>query len=168
MEPAAEPDDDTRNDSLAAMLRMAGRGEAFAMNAMRLLAERSADQRANGWVDLKLDPVTGLDHPTRDSLRGSDVIYGWIQGRALEAIAGHIRRLESGPPVPDAPVDLAPRLRGILAGLAARVRHARARNGGHLFFFLDPDGNPFELAPDGTRRPVALYNFFHFQFYYHP
>lgn len=147
---------DTADETPEAMRRMAGRGEVFAMNAMRLLADRFGDARAAGWVDLKLDPVTGLDHPTTDGLRGPGVVYGWIQGRALEAIAGHVRRLDSAPPPPGVPADLAPRLRGILAALAARVRRARARNGGHLFFFMDADGGPFEAAPDGTRRPVAL------------
>src|SRR4051812_42688955 len=47
------------------------------------------------FVDTKLSLVTGKDFSDNDPLRGKDVIYGWIQGRGLEALAGHVSWLHA-------------------------------------------------------------------------
>lgn len=40
--------------------------------------------------------------------------------------------------------------------ILGRLRAMYARNAGHLFFFMTPDGVPFSLADDGKPRPLAL------------
>src|SRR4051812_36572655 len=42
------------------------------------------------FIDTKLSLITGKDFAADDPLRGTNVIYGWIQGRGLEALAGHV------------------------------------------------------------------------------
>ena len=126
--------------------------EDFARTGIVLLADRFDRPESGGWVDMKLNPLTGEDFPSSDPLRGHDVIYSWIQGRALEAVAGHIRyfaeRADSA--------ELTLRLRQLLGALVQRVQAARRANGGHLFFFLDGSGCPFELDRSGKRVPAAL------------
>ena len=40
------------------------------------------------FVDTKLSLFDGRDFAAADPIRGPGVIYGWIQGRGLEALAG--------------------------------------------------------------------------------
>lgn len=39
------------------------------------------------FLDTKVDALTGRGYGAADGLRGPDWIYGWIQGRGLEALA---------------------------------------------------------------------------------
>ena len=43
------------------------------------------------FIDTKLNLITGEDFATDDPIRGHRAIYGWIQGRGLESLAGHTR-----------------------------------------------------------------------------
>ena len=126
--------------------------EDFSLAGMEILADRFERPEAQGWVNMKLAPRTGEDFPASDPLRGRDVIYGWIQGRALEAVAGHIRHFAGRADL----AELTARLRELLGTLVQRVQATRRANGGHLFFFLDGSGRPFELDRSGKRTPVAL------------
>lgn len=125
-----------------------------AANTAAILARFERHGGAYPFVDAKLDLRTGADVPADDVLRGRGTIYGWIQGRGLEALAGHARWAEAHA---DAAVRaLAPRLRAIAAAVLASLQRLRARNDGHLFFFMAPDGAPFVLGADGGRRRVEL------------
>ena len=53
------------------------------------VADRFEQREDYPFVDTKLDLKTGRDFRTDDPIRGRDAIYGWIQGRGLEALAGH-------------------------------------------------------------------------------
>lgn len=109
------------------------------------------------WLDTKIDIATGRDFATGDrvgTVRGPDVVYGWIQGRGLEALAGHRRWLaETADPTP-ATADLAQRLEACLRRLGNALERRRADHG-RLFFMMCADtGAPLCLDDDG--RLAAL------------
>ena len=129
--------------------------EAICLANIQAVVERF--ERHGGtypFVDTKLDLRTGRDHPAGDLVRGRDTIYGWIQGRGLEAVAGHALWAEADPRPPLQA--LAPRLRAMAAAVLGSVRRLRDRNEGHLFFFMSPDGSPFALGPGNRREPVEI------------
>ena len=53
------------------------------------IADRFEQRDDYPFIDTKLDLKTGRDFRADDPIRGRDAIYGWIQGRGLEALAGH-------------------------------------------------------------------------------
>lgn len=121
--------------------------ETMLVTVMAVLADRYDRDPAYPFVDTKLDLITGQDFLPDDPIRGRGAVYGWIQGRGLEALAGHcqwMRRRGLG-------ADLIPRLEGMMREVLAKLREIRAQNAGHLAFFMSPEGDPFRL--DGTGRP---------------
>jgi hypothetical protein len=52
---------------------------------------------APGWLDMKFDPVNGEERDASMQFYRKDRIYGWIQGRALESFAAHLRWAEAMP-----------------------------------------------------------------------
>ena len=129
--------------------------EAICLANIRAVVERF-ERHGGGYpfVDTKLDLRTGRDHPAGDLVRGRETIYGWIQGRGLEAVAGHAVWAEADPR--PRLQELAPRLRAMTAAVLDSVRRLRARNEGHLFFFMSPDGSPFVIGPGDRREPVTV------------
>ena len=102
------------------------------------------------FVDTKLDLRTGRDFAVDDPIRGHDAVYGWIQGRGLEALAGHAVWLENRTD------PLAERLRAMAGPVLTSLRRMRAANDGHLYFFMRPDGSPFALDADGRPQDIPL------------
>ena len=143
------------NPSAADLRAAADDYEAICLANIQAVVERF--ERHGGsypFVDTKLDLRTGRDHPAGDLVRGRDTIYGWIQGRGLEAVAGHALWAEADPRPPLR--ELAPRLRAMAAAVLGSVRRLRDRNEGHLFFFMSPDGSPFAIGPGDRREPVEV------------
>jgi len=109
------------------------------------------------WLDTKVDIATGTDFATSDrcgTVHGPDVVYGWIQGRGLEALAGHRRWLGEGADRTAASRDLEPRLDDCLRRLGNALERRRAEHG-RLFFMMRADtGAPLCLDDDG--RLAAL------------
>lgn len=132
--------------------------QAICYTTIKALVERFEAHIRGGtdypFVDSKLDLHSGVDFPADDPVRGRQTIYGWIQGRGLEALVGHAAWLETHPQ-PDWRA-LAGRLRLMAQAVFAAVRRLRAANGGHLFFFMQPDGTPFTLGPGATPQTVSL------------
>lgn len=121
--------------------------EAILCTSMEAILERFEAHPEYPFVDTKLDLRTGQDHLADDPLRGRSTIFGWMQGRGLEAVAGHAQWMESHDR--SEVRALAPRLKGMAAQVLDTVRRIRKRNQGHLYFFMRPDGSPFALGPDG-------------------
>ena len=124
------------------------------LDAMLHRFERNPDYR---FFDTKLSTITGLDFPNaadpeRDFI-GKDSIYGWIQGRGLEALAGHIEWL---PKVawlsPAEREERLRRLRKMLASIFDHLESLRLQNGGKLSFVMTPDGRPLGRSPAGRRE----------------
>jgi len=41
------------------------------------------------WIDTKFNPVDWQDFSSDDPIRSYNTVYGWTQGRGLDALAGH-------------------------------------------------------------------------------
>lgn len=121
------------------------------------VVERFERRAGYGFVDTKLSLIDGRDFADDDPLRGPDVIYGWIQGRGLEALAGHCQWLFRQEHIDAAQrASLCRRLREMTAAVAESMLRLRAANGGRLFFMMDRQGRPLRVGPDGKPAPFDL------------
>ena len=62
--------------------------ETMLISVMRAIVNRYERNTEYPFIDTKLDLITGEDFLANDPIRGKNAIYGWIQGRGLEALAG--------------------------------------------------------------------------------
>ena len=93
---------------------------------------------AGPFLDTKVNPLTGADYGPGDGQRGPGWIYGWIQGRGLEALVTFARDLaESDPALSARLLDRARPLYAALDGLVARDEHGA---------FLYRDGRPVQAV----------------------
>ncbi|MHC4716226.1 MAG: hypothetical protein ACYS5V_04595 [Planctomycetota bacterium] len=124
------------------------------LEAMLDRYERNPDYH---FVDTKLSLLDGSDFPADDPIRGPNVIYGWIQGRGLEALVGHADWLRRCRDIAPALRDrLGPRIERMIAEVFARTESIRAANGGRLFFAMTADGQPLAMSPDGRYVPHEI------------
>lgn len=96
------------------------------------------------FIDTKFSLVTGENFREADVLRGPETIYSWIQGRGLEALAGHeqwLAGMREG-------ADLRGRIRNILQRVSDKMESLR--QGGHLPFFMTREGTPLRLDEAGA------------------
>ena len=102
------------------------------------------------FIDTKLDLMTGLDFSSGDAwYKQKNIIFCWIQGRAMEALARHIRYFEE-----QKDKTRVRKLRQILAEVTANMEKCRRKNHGRLFFMMDTDGNFLKMDPQG--KPQIL------------
>ncbi|HHS82193.1 MAG TPA: hypothetical protein ENJ68_01610 [Devosia sp.] len=94
----------------------------------------------------KLNPLTLQDYTSDDGVRGPRYVYGWIAGRALEALATFAGEFQGTDPERAARLDRAGQC---LFGEVARLyeRH------GHGCFCYDRNGQPLLVPSDGPARP---------------
>ena len=124
---------------------------AICLTVLEAMLERFERRPDYPFVDTKLDLTSGSDFPDDDPIRGLDAVYGWIQGRGLEALAGHGHWLREGMAGADASL-LLPRIEVMISAVLETLRRIRDRNGGHLFFLMRADGTPFIVDEDGRTR----------------
>lgn len=129
---------------------------AMLLSVMTAIADRYDRRPDYPYIDTKLNLLTGEDFDPADPLRGHDTVYGWIQGRGLEALADHAAWIRLHPEIVEGQ-GLLPRLERMLREIAANLREVRQRNGGHTFFFMTPAGEPFNLV-DGERRRLTSWD----------
>lgn len=99
------------------------------------------------WINTKVNSITLEDYTESDGLRGPSYIYGWIQGRALEALVSHAQAFEQCDP------DIAAKLRATARVLYDALSVALRRDG-HVYFCYDRAGKA--ILPDGTPQvPVS-------------
>ena len=126
--------------------------ETMLISVMRAIVNRYERNTEYPFIDTKLDLITGEDFPTDDPIRGKNAIYGWIQGRGLEALAGHCRWLRRR----NIETDLISRLEHIITDVLAQLDRMRVRNHGRLSFFMMPDGQPFQCDTNGRPQSFDL------------
>jgi len=136
---------------------------AIALEVMKTIAERYKRIPDYGWIDTKIHLLSGRDFSEEEPIRGPRTVYGWIQGRGLEALVGHARWFRThlqGPQIKALLQQMDCMIRNILG----RIRSVRTRNSGHVFFYMTPQGQPFLLSRDGGMQIIRLgtdapYNF---------
>src|SRR5690606_14447786 len=72
------------------------------LSIMHIIAERSERNYRGRLLDTKFSTLTGVSYPADDPIRGPGIVYGYIQGRGLEALAEHCRWIEKSKPDPEA------------------------------------------------------------------
>jgi mannose/cellobiose epimerase-like protein (N-acyl-D-glucosamine 2-epimerase family) len=128
--------------------------EAILWSNLHWLLYRYERRPEYRWIDTKCNLITGEDFPEEDPIKGSGAIYGWIQGRAMESLAGHARWLEKYAPTDEISrcIEKIPK---ILYQVIESIQTARSKNGGHLFYLMTLDGRP--MTCDG--RNVSMQPF---------
>jgi hypothetical protein len=112
-------------------------------------------------IDTKLNLITGEDFTratsSRNDFKSRTCVFGWIQGRGLEALVGHARWL------PTCSIQAADekevRLRSLdrmIREIFAKLEGFRQKTHGHLFFTMSPDGDAFKIDAEGRKIPVDL------------
>ena len=106
-------------------------------NTMAFEASRFVEHPEYGWINTKVDAISGTDHFSDDGPRGRNTVYCWIQGRGLEALATHIAWYGkfNGYANPDVET-----LKMLGSKLSFNLRNALKTNGGHLYFTVDEKG----------------------------
>lgn len=129
------------------LLDASGRYEACNRAALSwLLARPPLD---GVWLDTKVNSRTGESYGRGSGLRGPDYIYGWIQGRGLEALAtfaAHYRGKDDA---------LADRLLARMWPLYAKLAALQAQ-GGHCYFCYGPAMQPLTISAPGDLLPQNL------------
>ncbi|MBL8589788.1 MAG: AGE family epimerase/isomerase [Methylobacteriaceae bacterium] len=124
----------------------AARARYVACNAATLRWMLDRGLLGAGFLNTKVNSLTGADYGAEDGLRGPSFTYGWIQGRGLEALTTHAAFFAQEEPALAARLDAAGRrLYGALAGLFER-------HGAHGYFCYDAELRP--IARDGDGRIV--------------
>jgi len=133
----------------------AARQRYLAANAETLRWMLARPPLHGAFVNTKLNPLTLVDYAVADGWRGPDHVYGWIQGRGLEAIVTHAAAFESLDPELTRALDTAGRR------LYTELDQLRAADG-HVYFCYDRDMNPIRFEGEvfvPQARPAEIYSF---------
>lgn len=96
---------------------------------------------AGVFLNTKVNSLSLADYGDADGVRGPAYLYGWIQGRGLEAVATHAEFFEREEP------SLAAELDAAGFALYCALRDLQLRDG-HAYFCYDRDLNPVYVGSD--------------------
>jgi hypothetical protein len=111
------------------------------------------------FVDMKFKAFDGTEFPEspdgQRTIYSKDVLYGIIQGRALEALAGHINWLPNATTLSsDEKEVLFSRTRSVLEETTDSLEALRATGNGHVYFMMPKDRCiPLQINDDGSVVP---------------
>lgn len=122
--------------------------------------ERNPDYH---FIDTKLSTISGDDFPEAEDsskdFKGRTAIFGWIQGRGLESLAGHVEWLpHCSLLTPDEMHERRERLIRMTKEVFDQMETIRARNSGRLSFLMTPEGKPFTMDDQGLRHTIELHS----------
>ncbi|HEV2518423.1 MAG TPA: hypothetical protein VGV07_24465 [Devosia sp.] len=133
----------------------AARERYLASNAETLRWMLARPPLRGAFVNTKLNPLTLVDYSAVDGWRSPDHVYGWIQGRALEAIVTHAAAFERENPALTTALDIAGHR------LYAALDPLRATDG-HVYFCYDRDMRPIRFEGETfvpQTQPADIYTF---------
>lgn len=88
-----------------------------------------------------------------DPIRGRGVVFGWIQGRGVEALATHAAWIDQLDELDASQrAQWTERIDALLTRVIEQLERIRGRHNGRLAFMMDESGQPLRMTPDG---PVA-------------
>lgn len=113
----------------------AARSACLATNSATLYWMLARPPLRGAFLDTKVNSLTLQDYGAEDGIRGPDYIYGWIQGRGLEALATHAAFFDNElPPLSEKLDVVGKRLYERLVALQ--------RQDGHAYFCYDVTDTP--------------------------
>ena len=112
--------------------------------------EKSADDY--GFIDTKFNIVSQAEFDSSEPFMQRDYIFGWIQGRALESLAGHWYYFKSC-----GMDELCSRISAVVRSLADRLEKCRKNNGGHIYFAMTPEGKAIGDVPANVNTFADLF-----------
>ncbi|MDR3372386.1 MAG: hypothetical protein P4L98_01540 [Ancalomicrobiaceae bacterium] len=115
-------------------------------NAATLDWMLSRPSLAGGFLNTKQNSLTLKEYDASDGPRGPDFLYGWIQGRGLEALVSHAAFFQPRQP------NLAARLDVAGGTLYAALKRLRQPNG-HAYFCYDRGMRPVVTDAAGSAQP---------------
>jgi len=137
------------NDSIGRLPAFIPDCRAAAAAGMALVVSRFERHPGYPFVDTKLSTINGGDFQEPEDagsdFRGRSAVFGWIQGRGMEALAGHAAFFTDQP-------ELASRCDRMLEVLAGRIASFGALNNGRFVFLCTTAGRPFRCGQDGRRE----------------
>lgn len=126
--------------------------ESLISTSMDEIIRRYEADKTYHFIDTKLDLMTGKDFSPEDAwYKQKNIIFCWIQGRAMESLAKHIIYFEE-----KKDRSRVQKLKKILAEVTANMEKCRRKNHGRLFFMMDTDGNFLKMDEKGN--PQILEN----------
>ncbi|MBN1541709.1 hypothetical protein JW992_06150 [candidate division KSB1 bacterium] len=149
------------NPDLASIHRSVPDHRRMILTVLDYLLERSERDPDYPFIDSKFSTLSGEDFgpgPLGETrYKSRETVYGWIQGRALEALVGHARWLESCDELPEEERQgFIERIRPVVERLASVLETIRHRNDGRLFFTFLPNGTPVRFTRDGEPYACAI------------
>jgi len=144
-----------RDPQISNLCEAADDYQAILQSVMGMIVARCERGQTDPWIDTKISLIDGVDFAADDLLRGPQTVYGWIQGRALSALAGHAAWFRAHPRDPNAE-SICRSIEPIMRNLLATLRAVRARHGGHVYFSMTTEGQPIHFDGEGQTHPVAL------------
>jgi len=124
--------------------------ETMLLSVLNAILERGERDLHYPFIDTKLNLQTGADlyPPCHDgeAFKDRKVIYSWIQGRGLEALAGHLEWLKETNcvTVPERDV-LCQRIKTQINRTAKAMESCRVAHGGRVYFCMTPTGDPLAI-----------------------
>jgi len=104
------------------------------------------------FIDTKLDVTTGNDFPESNILFGRQTVFSWIQGRGLEALAGHYKWINTDISNSKLFKDgYSLRIETVLSEVLAETSNIYL-NVGHMPFMMDVSGKAIRPANDGLEQ----------------
>jgi mannose/cellobiose epimerase-like protein (N-acyl-D-glucosamine 2-epimerase family) len=143
-------------DSFQNIVKLIPVYEKMLLTVLDVLIERYDRDPDYHFIDTKLNIITGQDfYPAtpENFFKGKEVIYSWIQGRALEALAGHAVWLKNCSLLSaEQAAAKINRIEQILREIIDSMESIRARNSGRMFFTFSRQGEPLETSHGKLRK----------------
>lgn len=123
---------------------------SITLEVLDSIIDRCDKDPAYPFLDTKINIITGenIYPPAPDKpYNAKDIIFSWIQGRGLEALAGHARWLQTSPNDESFRIE---KIRGIMVTLVEKMEDIRSKNNGRMYFIMNTAGEFLEVAEDGS------------------
>lgn len=149
------------NPSIAEMKPMIQDWEVLIISILDEIIARYQRNKNYPYIDTKLSIITGKDfEPLADSqkdFKSKCSVFGWIQGRGLEALVGHSNWLQNSTVLSaNEKQDRVAALNKIIKEVFDQLEKVRKENNGHLFFTFTPEGKFFKIDDSGKKETFQL------------
>jgi mannose/cellobiose epimerase-like protein (N-acyl-D-glucosamine 2-epimerase family) len=125
--------------------------EKSLISVLDCILERYQGHPDYHFIDTKLDIITGEDFPERNTLFGRQTIFSWIQGRGLEALAGHYNWINKDVSNSQSFKDeYSLKIKTVLVDVLAKTSNIYSLNDGHMPFMVDTSGLPVCPTDDNS------------------